>query len=192
MSSELPSGSRWISIPPVFQSLYHEGPFPKCADCDCDLLNSNKLYLIDRTFRGTEPIYEYAICLDCRQKLTQDLSKESVQRITAWQEERFDPMARLEKVQLWDEEHIDSWLGECVFTKAPKDDCRGHQILALCQGSNMSIDMLPIMISAEASDEAQKLLSKSTRDRLEDFSNDIFDHPPEFADGPSDPAPLLL
>lgn len=182
---------RWMKIPKQFHSLYHEGMFSNCVDCNRELLSGECLYWIERVFRGTEPICEMAMCMDCREKLSQDLSEDSLMRINAYVEERFDMEARFEASLDWPDDDVSRWLDHCVFNKKPAKECRNYQVAGLCMGENLSLDMLPIMVSEEAVEEMQKLMSKKTRDRLGDMVQDFFGMPSEFADGPESYRPLL-
>ncbi len=183
---------RWIKIPSQFYSLYHEGMFPTCVDCNRNLLAGDCDYWIERVFRGAEPICEMAMCADCRQGISQELSQDSLMRINAFVEERFDVEARYEASLAWPGNEIDRWLDSCIITKKPAAECRNFQIAGLCRGKHLSIDMLPIMISHEAIEEMQKLMSKKTRDRLGDMVQDYFGMPSEFADGPGSYSPVLF
>ncbi|MEM8735895.1 MAG: hypothetical protein AAGG44_16825 [Planctomycetota bacterium] len=182
---------RWVPIPKQFHSLYHEGPFTRCIDCGRDLMDPECTYCIERVFRGTEPICEMAICLDCRAKISEELSKDSMMRIQAYVEERLDFELRYEATTEWEGSQIERWIDHCALLKIPVSECRGYQIAALCKGNMMSIDMLPMMISGTATEEMQRLMSKKTRERLGDMVQDFFGQPSEFADGPESYSPMV-
>lgn len=182
---------RWIPVPTQFHSLYHEGPFTRCIDCDRDLTSGDCIYFIERAFRGTEPIFEMAMCEDCRDKIEEGLSKESTMRIGAFVEERLDFEMRYQATQQWPDNEVENWLEQCAFLKTPKAECRDYQIAGICRGDQMSIDLFPIMISGAAAEEIQKLMSKQTRDRLGDMVQDFFGMPSEFADSPRT-SPLIF
>lgn len=182
---------RWVPIPKQFHSLYHEGPFTRCIDCDRDLMEPGCTYCVERVFRGTEPICEMAICLECRSKISEELSKDSMMRIQAYVEERLDFDARYEETTKWEGSQIERWLDHCALLKIPAAECKAYQIAAICKGNMMSIDMLPMMISGAATEEMQKLMSKKTRDRLGDMVQDFFGQPSEFADGPESYSPMV-
>ena len=135
---------------------------------------------------------EMAICEDCRDKISEELSKDSMMRINAFVEERCDWEQRFEDSQDWDPEDLEQWLGNCVLLKTPASECKEYQIAAVCRGGLMSIDLLPILISGAASEEMQKLMSKKTRDRLGEMVEDFFGMPSEFADGPSSYSPTVF
>jgi hypothetical protein len=182
---------RWVPIPETFQSLQYDGLFTKCIECERELLDGSCLYWIERVFRGTEPIFEMAMCMTCREKIAEELSEDSRMRINAYVEERLDVEMRHTETQQWPDDQLDLWLERCALTKRPLAECRTYQIAGACVGPLLSIDMLPIMISDQAGEEMQKLMSKKTRDRLGDMVNDYFGMPPEFADEPQGCSPLL-
>lgn len=153
-------------------------------------MESNCLYCIERVFRGTEPVFEMAMCEDCRAKIESELSEDSMMRVRAYVEERFDLEFRYKATQHWPEQEIGRWLDRCIFSKTPSSECRDYQLAALCRGDQLSIDIFPIMVSSTVSEEMQKLMSKKTRDRLGDMVEEFFGMPSEFADGPS--APLIF
>ena len=66
-----------VPIPPVFHSLELGGPFRECLICEGNLLDcdSPKRYMIERIFRGTEPILEYAMCQACHHDMSQQISQ---------------------------------------------------------------------------------------------------------------------
>ncbi|HBE69224.1 MAG TPA: hypothetical protein DDW52_13835 [Planctomycetaceae bacterium] len=181
---------RKIKIPTCFHSLEHEGPFTKCIQCERPLDDS--LYFIERAFHGSEPILEMAICEACREKICEELSAESMERIRVYQEERLDVQLRIERLaeaEQSDPDDMSPWLSECVFTKKPRSECSRYQIMAACYGNELLADVMPMLVSDDAIEEMQRLMSKQTRDRLGDLVQEHFGQPSEFADGP---APLLF
>lgn len=195
MSDELHDfNPRQIDIPSIFHSLLTEGLFRNCVECDRQLITNDESqlipYFIDRVFKGTEPIVEYAMCLLCRQKLSSELSKESTQRIEAYIEERVVIEDRIAMAADDDWDDLDKWLGKCMITKESREDCNEYQIVAACFGDQMMIGPTPYLISGTASRDVSKLLSKKTRDRMGDFMNTHFGMPPEFAEDPN--APLIF
>lgn len=192
MVLKLEPHERWIEIPFQFHSLYHDGPFTKCIDCESDLLNDSTPYFIERVFRGTEPICEMAMCLACRGKIGEELSRESMQKMKIFTEERFDQAMRAELTSQWDPSNIEPWIDHCALNKTPRSECRDYQLLAFCVGDRMVVDVLPLMVSGKAIEEMQRMLSKQTRERLGQVIDDYFGMPPEFADNPTSYSPALF
>lgn len=176
---------RWIDIPECFHSLYHSGPFTRCIACERDLLEDNCRYIVERSFHGQEPIFELAVCETCHENFSKELSKDSLLRINAHIEERVDFEQRYEHTLEFSSADISSWTQQCLLSKTPRTECKKYQIIAMCQGSQMRLDIFPVMISDLAANELQKLMSKKTRERHEELVQEFFGMPSEFADSPT-------
>ena len=188
---------RFVPIPRAFHSLEKDGPFERCVQCDAELLTSGRPYLIERVFRGTEPIIEYALCESCVEKAQQELSQESKEAVAKYLAEHVDFAARLERLNevagVKDEDlDAESWFDHCAVSGQSAAHTRERQIAAWCQGSQMRIDhALPLMLAGPALEELQEVLSEKTRGWMNDFVSDNFGMPPEFCDQP-DIRPILL
>jgi hypothetical protein len=182
----------FVPIPPIFQSLEKDGPFEKCINCERSLLEDGVTYLIERAFKGDEPIIELAMCLECHDLLADELSEESRQRMTEFMKERVDQKKRNKKLaKLSNVDQVETWLSECVLTGASASDCQERQIYGLCLGDQMILDQLPFMISGAGIEEMTLLLSEKTKGWMRDFTDKNFGMPPEFSDAP-DYSPLLV
>jgi len=176
----------YIPIPKIFQPFGDEGPFQECMICSCDLLDEDDdvQYVIERAFVGDEPIYEFAICVDCQHEMFEELSGESRQRIQAHFEERVDLADRRELLISESELDLDSWIDACVLTKTKRKSSRAHAIYGHCCGSNLLFSYMPYVVSEEGMQGLQHLISKKTRDQLDGFVDDYLGLPPEFKDLP--------
>ena len=181
-----------IPIPSQFHSIYHEGPFPKCEVCQCNLLEDDVRYFIEKTFVGTEVVYEYAICHECRDEIREDLSEESMLRIQSHFEERLDWDERVKDLTSGERNDIETWISKCILTKRQRKDCRIYSIGGELQGTSLLLTDTPFMLCDEAIGELAELLSKQTRDRLDDFRDQIVGMPPEFERNPESPDLVLL
>lgn len=185
--------SRFVPIPPIFQSLEKDGPFEHCLRCERSLLDSSEPYMIERVFKLREPIIEYAMCMSCVGESQQELSQESRDAVTRYFLENLDRERRAETLmRLADSDDVTEWIDECVLTGTPAADCRERQIMALCEGDQMRLDIgFPMMLSGLAVEGIVEVLSEQTRGWMEDFVGDNFGMPPEFVDTP-DFMPVLF
>ena len=78
------------------------------------------------------------------------------------------------------------------FDQEERKQCRGHVIYGQCDGRHLLFTYLPYMISVEGIDELIPLLSKKTRDRLDDFIEEFLGMPPEFRASPDMPPVVFL
>jgi len=197
-SDSLEAGSIYVPIPKVFHSVYEEGPFSRCIICSTNLLEPACEYMIEKVFRGTEVIVEYAMCQRCAEQLGSELSRESTERIERYLAERVDWAGRVRRLA----EHlaesgdtgddIEPWIERCLITGLPRRELEAYQICAKCRGSRVERTLLPFVVADQAIREVGKLLSRKTRDRLDDFVGDYLGMDPELVNAPVDPAVMLF
>ena len=174
-----------------FHSLELDGPFQHCMICNAVLADDEVEYLVERIFRGTEPIVEYAMCTVCQQEMCSELSEESQEQIRQVFE-RVDYEARIDRLrESLGEDSVAPWLDRCILTGKRREECRGYQIIGQFRGAQMCLSITPFMLSDQAVEEIMKVISKKTRDRLEGFMGDHFGMPPEFCEHP-DFFPVLI
>lgn len=173
---------RTSEIPPIFRSDAEAAPFEKCINCRCNLIESNTLYMIEKAVRGFDgekvsaTIFEYAVCMNCAQKMNMKLSVQSRQRIEEYFQARVNFQQRYEQLK---EEKAEAWLQNCLIHHQPVNEEGECQLYALCQGSRIIYQEFPYMIRAEALDEMMDLISAETLRQLDDFKDDLLDGPPE-------------
>jgi len=185
-----------VPIPKEFRSLYGT-PFNQCIECEKELLKKgsqgeNQQYLVERVFRGSEPIIEYAICPECHARVCDDLSSESLETLRGFFSEHLSLFGNpdLYATKEGEEEDLERWLSCCRVTNAPISETREYQMIALCEGDKMVLGPIsPFVISGAVLEEAGELLSVETRDRMDDFIGSNFGMPSEFCDSPR---PVLL
>ena len=69
-----------VEIPKWFYPFLEDRPFKRCLICEQELLGGDVQYLIEKAWKGTEVIFEYAICLACIESQQEELSLESLGR----------------------------------------------------------------------------------------------------------------
>lgn len=177
---------RRVAIPRIFHSLETERPFRNCIVCRRWLWEGPVPYMIERVFRGREPILEYAMCLECQEESRRQISAESRRRIEAHLRDALSTERLMERWwQLKDHPRIEPWLRNCVITGKARQECAGYQIMAYCEGAELLLGGLPMMISDQAMEEISSLLSVETKGWMNDFVGDHFGMSPEFTESPS-------
>ncbi|MBN1816313.1 MAG: hypothetical protein JW828_03075 [Sedimentisphaerales bacterium] len=184
-------GIIYVPIPKIFHSIYEEGPFSKCIVCTRDLLEKQAEYMIEKVFRGTEVIVEYAICDACAAQLGSELSIESTQRMERFLAEKVNWTARIEQIMNVEGEDLDQWIDSCLISGRKRSELDSYQLCARCRGNKIERTILPLMIAGSVAEEINKQLSKKTRDRLDGFVGDYLGLDPEFQNLPVD-TPFLL
>ncbi len=179
--------TRFLTIPEIFHSVQKDAPFANCLACGADLLTSNRYYVIEKVFRGTEVIIELAMCLNCRSGQSDEgMSEASAAAVEKFLTERVDFQRRLELMStVNDSDSIDPWLERCVLSDNLGQTFREYQLIALCRGPRLQRDFYPALISGPAIEELSDLLSDETREWLDDFVGNNFGLPSEFCQPPS-------
>ena len=181
---ELIWAKNWEPVPKVFWSDLTGKPFENCIMCEKYLLNDGTLYMIEKAFKSyntdaaDSTIFEYAICLECADKMQSKLSQESRLKMDAYYQERVDLFERRKKLEEV-ENNLGDRIGECLLLQQPAAKGGEYQIYAQCDGKDMVYLDMPFMICGEAVDELIQLMSNETLDELNGFMNDLTGGPPE-------------
>jgi len=176
-------------IPDIFHSLEHEKPFRKCLTCDANFHEISDPYTVTKVFRGPECVFEYAMCLPCRQKMADEFSEESRSRINNFFDRNKHIHARSER--LADSDRTEDWIQECATCGKPLEELTNYSIACMGFGDTMVFDPFPMMVCSECEEDIQEKLSKTTRDQWDKFILDNFEGPPADALKP-DGVPILV
>lgn len=178
----LHSIQEYIPVPDLFQSFEKEAPFERCFVCDLELLDEGSVYLVEKAFRRGEVIFEYALCMACQHKLNAELSRVSIQRIEQYFEKRVDFVKRRHDLLAVYDEKVDPWIDRCLVSGKSRGELEEYQICTICDGPHLMFTYMPYMLSGEVIEDLQQRLSKTTRDRLDDFTGKFLGLPPEVRD----------
>ncbi|MCE2504462.1 MAG: hypothetical protein J4G05_10460 [Chlorobi bacterium] len=182
--------SPWVPLPGVFGSHETGEPFERCIECDCFLLEPGTEYIVEKAFRCyrdfsiSDTVFEYAMCMECAEEMTNSLSRESLGRL----ENYFSQNVNLRERLSWATQDRPSdpgqWLSSCAIKGTSVEDLSEYQIVGHCTGDQLVLSIFPYLIGGEALDEVGVLLSNKTLDILDDFGGRHFGLPPEFSDLP--------
>lgn len=177
-----------IKIPHIFYSDANDKPFSNCIDCNKYLLTEGQQYIVEKVIKkykdydSSDTLFEYAICIACYLKLANSFSKLSIQRTEEYFEKNVDLESRRKNILQKKDDDINEWISNCLIKGTQVEDISEYHIACHCDGNNMILTHLPYLISGEAIEEIQELLSTETRDEIDGFIKDNFDYPPEIKD----------
>lgn len=158
MADPDPTGSDFEPrpIPDLLHSAYEEGPFRSCTVCG-DVLTDGRLYEIQKVFRGTEAIFEMAICHTCGEGVAREFSEQSMESVRRFLEEHFRPAQEGQ---------------HCNFCGFPRGVVQNYTIVGACREHSL---VLPSLVMCEkCTERVQEELSQKTRDAHDDFVRDHF------------------
>jgi hypothetical protein len=186
-----------IEIPPVFYADATGEPFKNCVMCGKDVYEPGTSYMIAKAFRHdrknniTETLIEYAICLECHEKIAVKLSKESMQRLGEYFAKNVDLSPRI-TLLMEGKTDINEWISHCAVKGKALKDCDEYQICCECEGRNILLSHLPLMFSDTATEEMQGLLSAETKEELDRFRDEFLGIPPEWRELLKDRVPVFI
>lgn len=182
---EHPKDEQGLPIPEIFLSSDTKSPIDRCIDCDHDLLKGDRYYVIEKVFKRypaiekVEVLFEYAICHQCYDQMKDKMSAESMQNLSSYMMTNTDFNALHERIN----QHPDdpeAWLDRCMIKNMPIEELSEYQMGAFFKGDQLMTNYLPpFMVGNLAMEEMNQLLSKETKDEMDDFMDDHFGVPPE-------------
>jgi hypothetical protein len=172
-------------VPNVFHNTDTLDIFRECTICGRELIDSNSSYIIEKAIKNypasgvKDIIFEYAMCTTCMEKMRESFSSESLEKVNQYILDRTDLMSRRENFVGKGELDIDKWIASCIVNGKSTDELPEYQIMCQCQGKHMLFTHMPYMISCDATEEMQELLSQKTKDELQRFYDQYVGLPPE-------------
>ncbi len=174
-----------IPIPESLHSIETGDPIATCLACDAPLLDGPTEYLVEKGYRQyeaydvQETVFEYAICMDCHADMRQSFSEPSKRRCQAYLSEHVDLAARTGRLLDADSRDPADWTRQCVVHGTPRDELTEYQVIAHCQGDELLLTHLPLLMGGPAIDALAQRLSSETLDDLGGFRDEHLGLPPE-------------
>jgi len=169
-------------IPGEFYSFDTGRPFKHCLICGVDLTTDNQDYFVEKAIRNysehhvQDVVYEYAMCLDCAQKMHAKMSVESQRNIHKYfsSQEQF-----MNAIQNHTSSSLDVNLKECLITHQTTEQMSEYVLYGHFRGNHMVLTTMPYVLNCCIMEEVSELLSAKTIGEIDDFSGKYFGGPPE-------------
>ena len=143
-------------IPEMLHSVYEEGPFTRCVDCNAELDACEEGYVIQKAVRQGEVIFEFALCAPCHLKLIAEFSEETRERLDAHFAAHVSEAAGL---------------NSCMICGMPQHDILEYNVGGVCAEQFLVHGYL---LCIDCALEANGLMSQKTRDRWDRFVGQNF------------------
>lgn len=175
--------SHSVDIPEIFHSDEHKSAFSHCKLCEKELLESNTEYIIEKAFSKniytgkTAVVFEYAFCKECVEKFNTQISQESMRNMIQF----FETHANLlERNQYFIDNDIfapETWLQKCIINHSDISELEEYQISGYFVGNKLYMNHTPYMISGKALEAISNVLSKETKESMDDLWDKLIDLP---------------
>ena len=180
-------------IPKEFYSFETQQPFERCIECEKYLLDDDTEYIIEKAIKNykgysaRDIVFDYALCMDCAERMKNEISKESWSQMMRYFQENMDFQNRIYQHDQSPEEGLKN----CMIKKTNVNECGEYQIYAHCRGGKLNMENPPYMISGEVIEELLPLLSDKTVDEMNGFMNKHFSPDPSLME-PVPPRLILM
>jgi hypothetical protein len=167
-----------VKIPELFYRTDTGKKHNKCVMCEDDLLGYEFGYVIEKAFQRNketgyfETLFEYAICKECQQKISGELSQESILNMQRYFISELFP-------------DVESRLRNCMVKGDPISTMKEYQVGGQFKKDQMILsDTFPYAIGETAIHEIQELLSEKTKGFMKKFKElilppEVWDHVPD-------------
>lgn len=180
-------------IPKVFHNEKTGQLMTTCIMCDDNILEYEHGYLIEKAFKKNikndefEMIFEYAICTECQQSMSKEMSEKSMKNIQSYFNKNKIHISKLSNSQ----SDIQKRLNTCMINESDVNDMKEYQIAGQFYKKSMIVfDAFPFAIGEIAIEDIQELLSEKTRDFSDKFKDLIL--PPGVRDKIPDNRPVFF
>ena len=174
-----------IPIPESLHSIETGAPIATCLACDRSLLDGPTEYLIEKGYRQyeaydvQETVFGHALCMDCHATMRQSFSDASKRRCQAYLSKHVDLAGRTERLLDADSRDPADWTRRCVVHGTPRQELEEYQIMAHCQGDELLLTHLPLLMGGPAIDALVQRLSSETLDDLSGLRDEHLGPSPE-------------
>ncbi len=172
-----------------FNSYETHRPFTHCCDCGCKL-NDADMHIINQSFVGEECVFEFAMCLDCREKINDQFSEESKVSMFDFMHDNADMESRQET--LGHDSPAEAYIENCITCGKARPEAKSYTLGAMFSRSDLIKGPFPLLICDDCETRMAEAISEETRNFWEDYVAEHFPGPPSEVDIPTKTKPILI
>lgn len=163
--------------------------FTNCCDCGCDLQEAG-MYIINQSHAGDECVFEFAMCVDCREQMNDQLSEQSRVAMFDFIHDHADMDSR--ETQLGNDSDTDAYIEACITCGNPRSACKSYTLGAMFAGKQLIKGPFPMLICGDCEAKLAETISDETRNFWDHFIAEHFPGPPSEINLPTGTKPLLI
>lgn len=148
------------------------------------------MHIVNQSYVGDECVFEFAMCINCREKMNERLSEKS--RVAM-----FDFMhdhANMEEREnnLGSDSDTAAYISSCMTCGKPASETKSFTIGAMFAGDFLVKGPFPMMICDDCETKMGETISDETRDMWDKFIGEHFPGPPSEVKLPTGSKPVLI
>lgn len=148
------------------------------------------MYIINQSYVGEECVFEFAMCLDCREKINAQLSEKSRVAMFDFIHDHADMESRQSELGINSE--TDAYIEQCITCSKQRSESPGYTLGAMFSGGHLLKGPFPMLICCECEAKMAETISDETRDIWDKFIAEHFPGPPSEINIPTGTKPLLI
>ncbi len=159
-----------------FHSVETDRPFETCVVCEGLLRFTADSWVVNKHYHRKECILEYAVCEECRDRVSGNFSDASKSAIRQFLENEINWEARM--LEWMAMEHTEERLDSCVACRTPRDQAEGFTLSAQFRHDGSLVESaLPLLMCSRCINQITDTLSPASRKVWQDFIADHFPGP---------------
>ncbi|NWK54633.1 hypothetical protein HW115_03360 [Verrucomicrobiaceae bacterium N1E253] len=148
------------------------------------------MYIINQSFAGDECVFEFALCMDCREKMHNQLSEPSKVAMFDFMHDHIDMEQREE--QLGTDSATEDYITSCITCHQPRSATNGYTLGAMFAGHELIKGPFPMLMCSTCEEALADSLSDETRKVWDRFIAENFPGPPSEVKLPTGSKPVLI
>lgn len=168
----------FIPVPKELHSFETGRPFANCVECGKGLLANGTAYLIQKAFKGSETLVEFAHCFDCYESLAASYSKQTRNDIWDFFLDSVDLEQRKNELLETASHDFAPWVSSCLTCGKRREEAKSYTLLAQCDGPDMALLYLPYLICEDCQIEISERMSQTSKEIWDRWLEENLDMPP--------------
>lgn len=145
-----------------FYSVETDDLFRNCIQCNCNLMEIDDGYIIEKVISNDDTIYEFALCDKCLEGLGRQYSKESIKHINRFYRK---------------ERKLKGDLSRCNFCLVPREELTTYSLIAICIDDRLIKYKFPVLGCENCFEILMEGLSEKTKGEIDRFVEKNFPSP---------------
>ena len=148
------------------------------------------MHIINQSYVAEECVFELAMCIDCREKMNEQLSEKSRVAMFDFLHDHADMESR--EAELGNDSGTDAYIETCITCGKPRSESGSYTLGAMFTGEYLIKGPFPMLICDDCEAKMAETISDETRKVWDQFIGEHFPGPPSEVTLPTGHKPVLI